>query len=239
MVKITHKNREQRSQNSRHTQTVAQTGTTNNKKDDAQSYENLVAAIYNNQDEVLVCVSADEDYLKPHAFGEAEERSKAENNPTMQLPSKLSDTDGDSYEDMERCAYAQPRKLSQRNPNANEDEDYINPDNYGESARIQKHTNTDYLNPCAFVEAEERSKEEDNPTLQLPGNLSDTDGDSYEDMERCAYAQPRKLSQRISYISEDEDYINPDDCGEPDSIQYHTDTDSYELMNGDAVLIQT
>ncbi|XP_016295651.1 uncharacterized protein LOC107653450 [Sinocyclocheilus anshuiensis] len=101
----------------------------NNKKDDTQSYENVEAAIYSNQDKVTYYVSADEDYLNPDAIGEEEVVGPEEHhNNTLQLPSNLTDTDGESYENMEGCLYAQPRKRTQQLQHAAEDEDYINTD---------------------------------------------------------------------------------------------------------------
>ncbi|XP_042574236.1 uncharacterized protein LOC109047130 [Cyprinus carpio] len=101
----------------------------NNKKDDTQSYENVEAAIYSNQDKVTYYVSADEDYLNPDAMGEEEVPGPEKlHNNTLQLPSNLTDTDGESYENMEGCLYALPRKQTQQLQDAAEDDDYINPD---------------------------------------------------------------------------------------------------------------
>ncbi|RXN35473.1 hypothetical protein ROHU_003788 [Labeo rohita] len=94
------------------------------RNNETQSYENVEAAIYNNQDKVTYYVSADEDYLNPDAF--VEEEMPGPDHNTLQLPSNLTDTDGESYENMEGCLYAQPRKQTQQL--ASEDEDYINPD---------------------------------------------------------------------------------------------------------------
>ncbi|KAI2665968.1 Ral GTPase-activating protein subunit beta [Labeo rohita] len=117
----------QRRRNSKYTGSASQRNTEsaeNNKKDETQSYENVEAAIYNNQDKVTYYVSADEDYLNPDAF--VEEEMPGPDHNTLQLPSNLTDTDGESYENMEGCLYAQPRKQTQQL--ASEDEDYINPD---------------------------------------------------------------------------------------------------------------
>ncbi|XP_059413354.1 uncharacterized protein LOC132148672 [Carassius carassius] len=103
--------------------------TNENKKDDTQSYENVEAAIYSNQDKVTYYVSADEDYLNPDAMGEEEVVGPEDlHNNTLQLPSNLTDTDGESYENMEGCLYAQPRTQTQQFQHDAEDEDYINPD---------------------------------------------------------------------------------------------------------------
>ncbi|XP_073800292.1 uncharacterized protein isoform X1 [Danio rerio] len=113
----------------------------NNKKDETQSYENVEAAIYNNQDKITFYVSPDEDYLNPDATGEEEMMRTEEQLNTLQLPSNLTDTDGESYENMEGCVYAQPRKRTQRIQNTTEDEDYINPDDDGNP--IMDHTDTE------------------------------------------------------------------------------------------------
>ncbi|XP_051743519.1 uncharacterized protein LOC127509089 isoform X2 [Ctenopharyngodon idella] len=89
--------------------------------------------------------------------------------------------------------------------------------------------NKDYLDPDAIGEQEGAGPEEHQNTLQPPSNLTDTDGESYEDMEGCLYAQPRKRTQKLKDVTEDEDYINPDD-GKQDLTLDHTDTESYELM---------
>ncbi|XP_026056314.1 uncharacterized protein LOC113041938 [Carassius auratus] len=103
--------------------------TNENKKDDTQSYENVEAAIYSNQDKVTYYVSADEDYLNPDEMGEEEVVGPEDlHNNTLRLPSNLTDTDGESYENMEGCLYAQPRTQTQQLQHDTEEEDYINPD---------------------------------------------------------------------------------------------------------------
>ncbi|KAF4115719.1 uncharacterized protein LOC131536023 [Onychostoma macrolepis] len=115
----------------------------NKKKDETQSYENVEAAIYSNQDKVTYYVSADEDYLNPDAIGEGEVAGPQEHHNTLQLPSNLTDTDGESYENMEECLYAQPRKQTQKLRHATEDEDYINPDEDGKQDLALDHTDTE------------------------------------------------------------------------------------------------
>ncbi|XP_052409332.1 uncharacterized protein LOC127954286 isoform X1 [Carassius gibelio] len=67
--------------------------TNENKKDDTQSYENVEAAIYSNQDKVTYYVSADEDYLNPDEMGEEEVVGPEDlHNNTLRLPSNLTDT---------------------------------------------------------------------------------------------------------------------------------------------------
>ncbi|XP_043090783.1 uncharacterized protein LOC122341460 isoform X2 [Puntigrus tetrazona] len=115
----------------------------NNKKDETQSYENVDAAIYSNQDKVTYYVSADEDYLNPDAVGQEEVAGPKEHHNTIQLPSNLTDIDGESYENMEECLYAQPRKQTQKVRHDTEDEDYINPDGDGKRDLAPDHTDTE------------------------------------------------------------------------------------------------
>ncbi|XP_077069729.1 uncharacterized protein LOC143722292 [Siphateles boraxobius] len=115
----------------------------NNKKDETQSYENVDAAIYSNQDKVTSYVTADADYLEPDAIGEEEGAGLEERQNTLQPPSNLTDTDGESYENMEGCLYAQPRKRTQKLQYATEDEDYINPDEDGKQDLALDHTDTE------------------------------------------------------------------------------------------------
>ncbi|XP_026105013.1 uncharacterized protein LOC113076532 isoform X1 [Carassius auratus] len=112
----------------------------NNKKDETQSYENVEAAIYSNQDKVTYYVSADEDYLTPDAIGEEEAVGPQKHRNTLQMPSNLTTTDGESYENMVECVYAQPRKQTQKLRHSTVNDDYINPDEDGKQ-------DTDYINP--------------------------------------------------------------------------------------------
>ncbi|XP_067278379.1 uncharacterized protein [Pseudorasbora parva] len=109
-----------------------------NKKDDTQSYENVDATIYSNQDKVTYYVSADEDYLNPDPIGE-EEGAR----PEEHIPSNLTETDGESYENMEGCLYAQPRKWKQKLQHGTEDDDYIIPDENGKQDLALDHTDTE------------------------------------------------------------------------------------------------
>ncbi|KAK7167221.1 hypothetical protein R3I94_001577 [Phoxinus phoxinus] len=115
----------------------------NKKKDETQSYENVDAAIYSNQDKVTYYVSADGDYLEPDAIGEEEGAGPEEHQNTLQPPSNLTDTDGESYENMEGCVYAQPRRQTQKLQHATEDEDYINPDEDAKQDLALDHTDTE------------------------------------------------------------------------------------------------
>ncbi|XP_073721323.1 uncharacterized protein [Misgurnus anguillicaudatus] len=128
-----------------------------NKKDDTQSYENVEAAIYTNQDKVTYYVSADQDYITPDEIKEGVETHQ----DTLQLPQNLTDTDGESYENM-ASLYAEPRKCSQRHPTEQE-EDYINPDDDGQQNLT--HTDTESYEMMA------------DPTCQY-----DNTDDSYEQM---------------------------------------------------------
>ncbi|XP_076866696.1 uncharacterized protein LOC143517773 isoform X5 [Brachyhypopomus gauderio] len=92
--------------------------------EDGQSYENVAAAIYNNQDKVTYYVTQDEDYITPDAGGDA--GAVQNHNDHLQTPHTLTDTDGESYENMEGCVYAQPRRNAHTHTADNDD--YIDPD---------------------------------------------------------------------------------------------------------------
>ncbi|XP_057202589.1 uncharacterized protein LOC130561931 isoform X2 [Triplophysa rosa] len=157
------------------------------KKDDAQSYENVDAAIYTNQKKVTYYVSADQDYITPEEVNEQDGIGPRAYQDNLQLPHNLTDTDGESYENMANL-YAQPRKCSQQHKHISaREEDYVYPDQDG---------------------------------LQ---DVTYTDTESYEMMadSHCSYED----------FTQD-DYINPDDDGQKDFTFDHTDTDSYEQMNG-------
>ncbi|XP_063040287.1 uncharacterized protein LOC134435323 [Engraulis encrasicolus] len=91
-------------------------------KADTPSYENVLAAIYNNQDEVCYYVPEDEDYVIPDDDEGPEEMSPQTHLDCLDLPDTL--TGGESYENMEGL-YAQPRKTQNR---SQEDDDYVDPD---------------------------------------------------------------------------------------------------------------
>ncbi|XP_053539944.1 uncharacterized protein LOC108273013 isoform X1 [Ictalurus punctatus] len=95
-------------------------------KQEAQSYENVTAVIYSNEDKVNYCVLPDDDYLTPDAV--ADKVTETNNTTYLQAPRNLTDTDGESYENMEGCVYAHPRQSTLRNAISTEDDDYINPD---------------------------------------------------------------------------------------------------------------
>ncbi|XP_056609374.1 uncharacterized protein LOC130426554 [Triplophysa dalaica] len=156
------------------------------KKDDAQSYENVEAAIYTNQEKVTYYVSADQDYITPEEVNEQDGIGPRPYQDNLQLPQNLTDTDGESYENMANL-YAQPRKCSQQHKHRSAQEgDYVYPDQDGQ-------------------------------------DVTNTDTGSYEMMadSHCSYED---LTHN--------DYINPDDDGQKDFTFDHTDTDSYEQMNG-------
>ncbi|KAG1931448.1 uncharacterized protein LOC120473111 isoform X2 [Pimephales promelas] len=146
----------------------------NIKKDETQSYENVDAAIYSNQDKVTYFVSADEDYLEPDAIGEEEVAAPEEHQNTLQPPGNLTDTDGESYENMEGCVYAQPRKWTQKQRHATEDEDYINPDEDGKQDLALDHTDTESYeimagSDCIYNNAESQDTTEDDSYEQMHG----------------------------------------------------------------------
>ncbi|KAL2100883.1 hypothetical protein ACEWY4_002644 [Coilia grayii] len=87
-------------------------------KADTQSYENVLAAIYNNQEGVCYYVPEDNDYVTPDDEEDAHEMFAQ----TLNLPDTL--TEGESYENMEGL-YAQPRK---RQNTSHEEDDYLDPD---------------------------------------------------------------------------------------------------------------
>ncbi|XP_017563570.1 uncharacterized protein LOC108433483 [Pygocentrus nattereri] len=96
------------------------------KKQEAQSYENVSAAIYSNQDKVTYYVTQDEDYITPVEMGDAVTASE-QNDNTYLLPQNITDIDGESYENMDGCVYAQPRNNTQKHTlSADDDESYEN-----------------------------------------------------------------------------------------------------------------
>ncbi|XP_036408741.1 B-lymphocyte antigen CD19-like [Megalops cyprinoides] len=166
---------------------------------ETQSYENVEAAIYSNQEEVSYYIPAEDgdDYVFPDAEGcETEEGAGGERqNYCLYPPQNLTDTDGESYENMESSLYAQPRRQTQRCMDADE-EDYIDPDGgNGERGEGENHCN----NLCPRQ------------------NLTDTDGESYENMESSLYAQPRCHS-------------DPNRPHSPHASQEEEEEDSYEKM---------
>ncbi|XP_047672531.1 uncharacterized protein LOC113650546 isoform X2 [Tachysurus fulvidraco] len=109
----------------------------NLKKQEAQSYENVTTIIYSNDDNVNYCVRKDEDYITPDA-GEVTETEKS---IYLQPLQNLTETDGESYENMVGCVYAHPRTPTLKNVLNVEDDDYINPD--GENKQNLEHTDTE------------------------------------------------------------------------------------------------
>ncbi|XP_072530608.1 uncharacterized protein [Salminus brasiliensis] len=96
-------------------------------KQEAQSYENVSAAIYNNQDKVTYYVTQDEDYINPDAMGDYVTMQEDSQSNHLQLPHNITDADGESYENMENCVYAQPRHSAQKHTvSADDDESYEN-----------------------------------------------------------------------------------------------------------------
>ncbi|XP_062387825.1 uncharacterized protein LOC134076676 isoform X2 [Sardina pilchardus] len=91
-------------------------------KADTQSYENVLAPIYGNQEGVCFFVQEeDDDYVNPDEDDAAE--MLAQNQDCLNLPDTL--TEGESYENMEGL-YAQPRK--RQTSGQEEDDDYLDPD---------------------------------------------------------------------------------------------------------------
>ncbi|KAK1785664.1 hypothetical protein P4O66_019016 [Electrophorus voltai] len=99
----------------------------NLEKQEAQSYENVTAAIYSNQDKVTYYVTPDEDYITPDAVGDAGAVHGQNQNDRLQTPHTLTDTDGESYENMEGCVYSRPRRNALKRTLAVDDDDYIDP----------------------------------------------------------------------------------------------------------------
>ncbi|KAF4080805.1 hypothetical protein AMELA_G00175570 [Ameiurus melas] len=89
-------------------------------KQEAQSYENVTAVIYSNEDKVNYSALPDDDYLTPD--GVADKVTETNNITYLQAPH------GESYENMQECLYAHPRQSTLRNAISTEDDDYINPD---------------------------------------------------------------------------------------------------------------
>ncbi|XP_036421996.1 uncharacterized protein LOC118805356 [Colossoma macropomum] len=99
----------------------------NLKKQEAQSYENVSAAIYSNQDKVTYYLTQDEDYITPDAMGDAVTASEQNDNNYLHLPQIITDIDGESYENMDGCVYAQPRNHTQKHTlSVDDDESYEN-----------------------------------------------------------------------------------------------------------------
>ncbi|CAM4338609.1 hypothetical protein PO909_001144 [Leuciscus waleckii] len=147
----------------------------NYKKDETQSYENVDAAIYSNEGKVTYYVSADEDYLEPDAIGKEEGAGPEEHQNTLQPPSSLTDTDGESYENMEGCLYAQPRKRTQKLQHAPEEDDYINPDEDGKQDLALDHTDTESYEIMAGPDCVYNNTD-------FTASHDNTEDDSYEQM---------------------------------------------------------
>ncbi|XP_031430510.1 uncharacterized protein LOC116222047 isoform X2 [Clupea harengus] len=90
---------------------------------DTQSYENVLAAIYSNQEGVCFYVREDDDYVTPVGGDDAAEKFAQTPSDSLNLPDTL--TEGESYENMEGL-YAHPRKRF--NKSQEEDEVYFDPD---------------------------------------------------------------------------------------------------------------
>ncbi|KAG7326002.1 hypothetical protein KOW79_010927 [Hemibagrus wyckioides] len=111
----------------------------NLKKQEAQSYENVTAVIYSNEDKINYCVHQDDDYITPDA--DTDEVTETEKSIYLQPLQNFLDTDGESYENMEGSVYAHPRQPIKKNALSVEDDDYINPD--GENKHNLEHTDTE------------------------------------------------------------------------------------------------
>ncbi|XP_051987945.1 uncharacterized protein LOC127647624 [Xyrauchen texanus] len=173
-----------------------------NMKDETQSYENVEAAIYNNQDKVTYYCPEDQDYLTPDALGEEEGVGPETHQHTLQVPTNLTDTDGESYENMEGCLYAQPRKCSRQLKHTTEveeqygvmddsnipckdflgahdttEDDYINPDEDAQKDLAMGHTDTESYEMMA------------GPDFPFDG----TEDDSYEQMNGIPVPYQREM----------------------------------------------
>ncbi|KAJ8253532.1 hypothetical protein COCON_G00201440 [Conger conger] len=104
---------------------------------EAQSYENVEAAVYSNQTRVTYYIPEangdDTDYVTPDADICESDGGKGE---TLHPPPNQTDTDGESYENMESALYAQPRRPTDT---VGQEGDYIEP--YGEQEEGEKHCN--------------------------------------------------------------------------------------------------
>ncbi|XP_051570197.1 uncharacterized protein LOC127450271 [Myxocyprinus asiaticus] len=179
-----------------------------NMKDETQSYENVEAAIYNNQEKVTYYCPEDQDYLTPDALGEEEGVGPKTHQHTLQLPTNLTDTDGESYENMEGCLYAQPRKCSRQIKHTTEveesygitddsnfpckdflgahdttEDDYINPDEDGQKELAMGHTDTESYEMMA------------GPDFPFDGTGANdtTEDDSYEQMNGIPVPYQREM----------------------------------------------
>ncbi|KAJ8402620.1 hypothetical protein AAFF_G00367030 [Aldrovandia affinis] len=169
---------------------------------ETQSYENVEVAIYFNQEGVSYCVPAEDgdDYAIPNAEGSGTEegREETQNDFDSLYPlQNLTDTDGESYENMEISLYAQPRRHTERDTDTQEEGDYIHPDRTDRGKETGK--------PCNH--------------WCLPQNLTDTDGESYENMQSSEYSQPYS-------------HTNPNRLHSPTAPQEEAEEedDSYEKM---------
>ncbi|KAG9342889.1 hypothetical protein JZ751_015105 [Albula glossodonta] len=156
----------------------------------AQSYENVEAAVYFNREAVTYYVPAEEgdDYVTPDTEGcETEEGSGETQNDSLFPPQNLTDTDGESYENMESALYAKPRRRPAQDADTQEEEDYIDPDGGekekdGESyenmesseySQPRRHSNPD-LPHCQRTAQEGTEEEEDDSyekmaSIAVPG----------------------------------------------------------------------
>ncbi|XP_076121697.1 uncharacterized protein LOC143102159 isoform X1 [Alosa pseudoharengus] len=177
-------------------------------KADTQSYENVLAAIYSNQEGVCFYVQEDDDYVIPDGEDDAAEMF-AQNPNSLNLPDTL--TEGESYENMEGL-YAQPRKR-QNNGLEEDGEEDTDTHTHTHNIIVKFSPTDDYLDPDAEKQ-------------QWQGGLhsqEQTDTDSYENMD-----------QHFAVHQEDsDDYINPDtDQGHCSGLMsYPQDSGDYYTEN--------
>ncbi|KAJ8347378.1 hypothetical protein SKAU_G00287790, partial [Synaphobranchus kaupii] len=171
---------------------------------ETQSYENVEAAIYFNQEAVT--------YYVPEADGDGDEgcetdgaRGETQNDvDSLHHPQNLTDTeDGESYENMECSLYAQPHKQrdidAQDGGEASFKHNHIPPSPLIHAIPLS----SDYINPNGIYRGqEEGEKHWNHPT--------DTDDESYENMDSSAYSQQYIHSDpnrphRVTAVQEEED----------------------------------
>ncbi|XP_049331864.1 uncharacterized protein LOC125799360 isoform X1 [Astyanax mexicanus] len=146
------------------------------KKQEAQSYENVSAAIYNNQDEVTYYVTQDDDYITPDAMEDYMTMQEQNQSNHLQPPHNTTDTDGESYENMEACVYAQPRNSRRKHTvSPEDDESYENME--GTISPYKSHLTTHNSTNTLDDESYERMD-----SIQAPGDVrerADREGEQW------------------------------------------------------------
>ncbi|XP_062846973.1 uncharacterized protein LOC134309254 isoform X2 [Trichomycterus rosablanca] len=139
---------------------------------EAQSYENVTAVIYSNESKVTYCVQQDEDYVNPDATGNV---NTEQDDTYLQPNHNLTETDGESYENMEGCVYSQPRKHTTKV--STEDDDYISPD---DKHNLEQTDTESYENMAGGTNPDPAAQTDTDP----PGD------ESYENMAGRTYPDP-------------------------------------------------